>query len=725
MFEAAFLAVLLMHARPAPSPPPPATGENFAPQPAAAPTPTPPCASSWENVVPAAVPVPLPSSCSWVSIGAPFVHMQNTPLNAPTPQPVHVLGPSLGGNANLSTALSLQASAFDRTPGTFLAASNAVSKLTVPDYAFGNKWFACNLCGPITSQNEPLATQARIAPQNGPSVVPPQAQLFSTVMDLVKLQPATWSAALVANLDPATEATQSAGTAGIAKGYNWATNTSFDDAYVVFQSSALPLDGNPSNDYGPKAVFSLAGASANHQTAMTFAHASDLVDTMILLQQFDPFSAFQTTVQYGSQMMGSGQTFNLLTSYSIAHTPTAPTGPSGMNPWDPIFGTGVAAHDLNLTGAFTARGANFKPLDGPADALAGMNGFAGEITLFPSSGFQIPYYDAWTTHDPPPDPKTGTPVTCADGPSVVCNQAPMRIDLAGWSYGDVVPRYQNLAASVTELLAQGMGMSAKVSRGYVAASAASSNFAGTALTDALGGQVQIPQSTVGANLIFGGGSFDFANAASQLRYPGSQWSVSAGYAVATQAACNAGVPPCYSSRYGQLTAAITLVGGNGFLNYSLGPANIAVHPGANSQNPNATATSQYGSFLNKNTWNVTTGYHIPAGTWCNSVVATASNAATAPDIVADVPGATLSVAAYAEVVPLQWAVPVVGFIGVAHQIQNTNATSSLVLPGSSAGQFVSTVTYAASFSLGLVSYHNALASNCAVSKPTPTPPKSS
>ena len=281
----------------------------------------------------------------------------------------------------------------------------------------------------------------------------------------------------------------------------------------------------------------------------------------------------------------------------------------------------------------------------------------------------------------------------------------MRIDLAGWSFGDVVPRYQNLAASVTELILPGFGISAKASRGFIAASAASANFAGVPLTDAQGGQAQIPQSTVAFNVAFGGGHF------ADTQYPGAQWSLAAGYAVATQAACNAGIPPCYSSRYGQVTASVSLVGGEGFLNFALGPANVAVHPGAISQNQDAATTSQFGDFLNKNTWNGSAGYHVlndlKTGV-CNSIVLSASNTAAAPDIVAEVPGTAVSLAAYAEIVPLRSYIPIVGFIGVAHQIQNINMMSSLLNAASLGNQPVSTVTYALSISIGTEHYRNAL-----------------
>jgi hypothetical protein len=520
-------------------------------------------------------------------------------------------------------------------------------------------------------------------------------------MDLTKLAPARWSTALVSNLNQGDAWTV---VAGAAQGYTVASSAFFEDAYLVLQSNKYDL--GPSTNL----QFALAGAATNHLTPASFAHASDAVGTLALTYSVNPMTTFLSMAQYGTQMTGNGQTVNLIEDYNVSHA--ALNKQVAMNPWDVIFGSPAAAGDENIAGAFIARGSNFAPPDGPSDVLAGLSGFAGDVTFYPPSAISVPGYRAWG-----PDPcvdKCQAPLTP--------QAPPMRIDLAGWSFGDVVPRYQNLAASVTEIIAEGFGITAKASRGYIATSAASANFSGVPLTDGQGGQTPIPQSTTALSLVFGGSTFKYPNLTDgkvSWNYPTSQWSASLGYAVATQAACNPGIPPCYSSRYGQLTAAGTLDGPDGFLNFAIGPANIATHPGAVSQSTDTSTASQFGGFLNKNSWTGTAGVHIKSPSVCNSIVVAASNSAAAPDIVANAPGTTLSVAAYAEVVPLTWNVPMVGFIGFVHQIQNVNQQSSLAGAASLPGQFVSTVTYAISIAVGTEGYRNALRSNCALSKPAP------
>ena len=336
MFETVILAVSLMHSQPQAPPQP-----GIVPYVKAAPVSTPsPCASSigpdGKIIAPVPSPTPISTTCDgWVSGGWPDVHTQNSPQNAvsPTPRPATI--PNMNGSISVAENLKFQASGYDRTPGNFLSATNAVDKLTIPDYAFGNNWFACSLCQPITGQNQPLASQARLAPQNGPGV-PPQAQLFSTVMDLTKLAPATWSAALVSNLDPWVEQKHNAGVAGLAQGYTAATNTYFSDGYFEYQISPFAVGDPKSNQ---TVQLSLAGAETNHQAPTSFTHATDWVGSAIY-DWSNGNTAIAAITQFGTQGMAGGQTFNLLLDLNTSNTPSPSLKAQttqGLNPWDPVL----------------------------------------------------------------------------------------------------------------------------------------------------------------------------------------------------------------------------------------------------------------------------------------------------------------------------------------------------------------------------------------------------
>lgn len=562
----------------------------------------------------------------------------------------------------------------------------------MPNQQFDATAYQCALCFPVTAHQETFATQTELQPPTAP--LPQQAQLFSSPIDLINLMPASFGADVTLNADEDRDGTEPGLLIGTARGT--ANGVAFDDAYAVARSAPNRYtDPSKQTTAARQWVFSLAATTANHVPVPANDARQDLVGTVLYQPVFTDTEKALTMFQAGTHGIAQGQTVNIM--QLIQHRRVSLT--SEQQPWDLLAPGSVG--DYKVAGYYTARGINFVPADGtPGDALVGLHGLSGESTYNVRSPFATKAFVF----------------------------EPMILDLSAWRFGDGHSRYENAAATITvpmsphirgetEQQVSLFGLVMKASRGFVAASAASAAVASTPLTDAGGGAAQIPQSSFELDGAIAGGAFSpGSEKPSTGKLHGTDWSVQAGYAIRTDAVCLLiATPPCGPVHHNQLTFNAAIQGSRGFLTVALGPATLPSSAARLATNPNASAPRTFGDFVNHNSWNAQAGVHIlssvPSGV-CTTAVASASNTAPPPELTTALPGTSLNVGGFVEVVPLRSSTPLAIFVGAAHSIANTAqpAFGSATTLGS---KYVSTVTYAAKISFGSEGYRNHLRRNCA------------
>jgi hypothetical protein len=569
--------------------------------------------------------------------------------------------------------VNAQVSAFDRLPGSFAAANAGISQLSIPASSSPSNWFQCALCQSLTGQQDGYVTQAALQP-GAPSGLPAQAVLFETAVDLAAVAPASFSADLFLNTTKATMGKANSAFLGYSHGYS-ASATGFNDGYVIYSM--------PMND----GIFlSLAYATAYHVPAPSPSaapplHTSDVVATITVPSNVSATLLAPTTIQIGSQFTPGGHTIGLI--QQIARTQSQDT-----NPYDLVIPG--RANDYNASVEYLDRGTSFAPPDtGVADLLAGLHGFAGSATYLP----RAPIYDR--NLDP-------------------LRTQPMSVSLSGYHFADGAPRFSNLSASVAVPIRNGFQITGQASLGYIAASAASTNFSAAALTDAAGGTARIPQSNVEFDVGYATGQYDRNTKA----FPGLSWGAQLGLANQSQAECNITLTatPCAAERASHFTYNSFVAGPAGFFSLSVGPALLPVAGLGTSSNADATTPHQFGSFINHTSYSVTAAVHVPSlqPKICNSIIVTANNTTPPPEIAVARPTTGSSVSAYFEALSLDTPSIVALFAGVSH------TTSNVAQPtfGSPNVQFVSTVTYALKLSVGTEGYRYNLRNSCTFRKPT-------
>jgi hypothetical protein len=632
------------------------------------------------------------------------VHVQTLPLNTPQVVANPPWVPELSAAYAVSPVTQIFATGYDRMPGTFAAAtSSAVNAPLPPIIAPQGMWFGCALCQGAPAQQQSFATLNSIQLPVSPGL-PQSAVLFENTIDLTTLAQARFATNLGINTDTSPEPDPSKPIAppgllfGSAAGFAPA-GYRFDDQYLVFMQPlpnqfALTVADTLVN-HGPLPASTAAPVRQNDLIGtLSWNRNVDLTtDPNVLKVQFNA----PVIVQYGLQSTANGTNLDIAQQFTLKHVPRVWTIPGVVNelaqPWD-LIAPGRPM-DLLASIEYVDRESAFLPPDAiAADSLAGLHGFAGNLTIRLREPLQT-------------NP-----------------EKTLSLSASSWSFADSFPRTSNLSLRVAAPFGDDFQVIGNASRGSIATSLASAAAFAVPLADTAGGAAPLGQSNVEFDIGYAHGSLTYAdpNHAAGGTFTTS-WGSTFGVANQVGPECNVQLTilPCGWTRHRQVTAMAFVAGPDGFVTFNTSPSTLQSADGSLALNAGSTTPQNITSFVNRTTWALTGGVHLPQllNDTCNQIVVAATNAPTPSELAIAQPGQTFSFTAFTEIVPLRSPVPLALFAGVAHSIAN-NATPVAGMPSSASPMFASTVTYAFKLTIGTEPgfRYNARDNSCVFVKPS-------